>query len=141
MLPLEAAVAGALRSNVFKKKSRTWWRTTDDVIQVVNLQKSAYGERLYVNLGLYIRSLGSEQNPPEYRCHIRVRLERLVPEPLYSSVASATSDTEPSDGLLEALLVHGVQWLERLASPAGRRTFLREAVSAYCYVSMRAREV
>src|SRR5687767_3325213 len=100
MLPIEEAIAPAMKSNGFKKKARTWWRTTDDSVQVVNLQKSAYGEQLYVNLGLFIRSLGSEQTPPENRCHIRARLELVVPESLYQSVTSASFDAVPSAELV-----------------------------------------
>ena len=32
------------------KKSSTWYRSTDEVIQAVNLQKSQYGPSYYVNI-------------------------------------------------------------------------------------------
>ena len=140
MLPIEEAIAPAMKSYGFKKKARTWWRATDDSVQVVNLQKSAYGEQLYINLGLFVRSLGSEQTPPENRCHIRARLERVVPESLYLSVTSASSYAVPSEELVNALLLHGIGWFEKLGSPAGRRSLLNEASSSRWFISKEARE-
>jgi hypothetical protein len=140
MLPFEATISPRLKSLGFKKKARTWWRADDNTVQVVNLQKSAYGEQLYVNLGLYIRSLGLELSPPEYRCHMRARLERVVPAEFFEAVATATSNTKPSEALLDALLGHGVSWLEGLTSPAGRKKFLENPMSKHCFVSLQARE-
>ena len=139
MLPLEAAISPKLKALGFKKKARTWWRTENDSIQVVNLQKSPYGDQLYVNLALYIRSLGPERLPPENRCHIQARLERVVPTSLSESVTSASADSEASDALLQALLVHGIGWLEGIASPAGRKVFLAQSASAHCLIDARAR--
>ena len=138
-LPLETNIAPKLRALGFSKKARTWRRAAGDSIQVVNVQKSPYGEQIYVNLGLYIRALGDEPSPPENRCHIQARLERVVPEHLYTAVTSATAESEPSAALLEALLVHGVQWLDALVSEAGRRSFLQQSAASRCLIDVRAR--
>jgi len=140
MLPVEIAIAPELKLRGFKKKARTWWRTTDDSIQVINLQKSAYGEALYTNLGIYVRSLGSELSPPEYRCHIRARLEKVTPDSLHLPIRCATAIGQPSEELLEALLSYGVGWLEALATPNGRRSLLGEASAAHWFVAYRVRE-
>jgi hypothetical protein len=62
----------------FSKKGGSWYRTTDDVITVVQLQKSQYGLQYYVNIALWLRPLGAATTPKEQMCHIRTRLSRLV---------------------------------------------------------------
>jgi len=140
MLPLETTISSRMKSLGFRKKAQTWRRSTSDSIQVVNLQKNPYGEQLYVNLGLFICTLGTELSPPENRCHIQARLERVVPDTFFESISSANSKSEPSPALLDALLIHGIKWLESIASPAGRKQFLGGPESARCLIDKRARE-
>jgi hypothetical protein len=60
----------------FKKMRTNWRKTTDDLIFVLNIQGSQWcKEDYYINVGVYIRALGAEQNPPEYSCHIRSRID------------------------------------------------------------------
>jgi hypothetical protein len=134
MLPIETLVASTLKSAGYKKKARTWWRTTPDSIQVVNLQKSPYGEQVYVNLGLYVRALGNEEFPPENRCHIRARLERVVPAEFHELVVAANSVSQPAEGFVQALAT-GLAWLEGIASPTGRRSFLAAPAASRCFIN------
>ena len=120
--------------------ARTWRRVTDDAIQVLNLQKSPYGEQMCINTGLYIRSLGTDLVPSENRCHIQVRLERVIPDHLTIAVASLILQSEPSRLFFEALFTHGVEWLESISSPAGRKRFFGEAVSKKCLIVAEARD-
>ena len=138
MLPIEALVAPALKAAGYKKKARTWWRTTADSVQVVNLQKSPYGEQVYVNLGLYVRALGTEEFPPENRCHIQARLERVVPAELHQSVAAVNSVSRPTESFVRAIAV-GLSWLEAIASPEGRKIFLASPESSRCFVNAQVR--
>jgi hypothetical protein len=64
----------------FEKKSGSWYHRSNDVTAVSNLQKSQYGPQYYFNQGFWLRSLGDEPFPKENKCHIRARLESLVPE-------------------------------------------------------------
>ena len=60
----------------FKKMRTNWRKTTDDLIFVLNIQGSQWDkEDYYINVGVYIKSLGTEQNPTEYSCHIRSRID------------------------------------------------------------------
>jgi hypothetical protein len=63
-----------------EKKSGVWYRRSDEVIAVSDLQKSQYGPQYYVNQGFWLRALGDELYPKGSRCHISLRLETLVPE-------------------------------------------------------------
>jgi hypothetical protein len=64
----------------FTKRSGSWYRSSDEVIMVVNLQKSQYSTKYYVNVAFWLRALGDDQFPKEQRCHVRLRLERAAPE-------------------------------------------------------------
>jgi hypothetical protein len=68
------ALAQLLKPIGFKKRRATWHRATADTIQVVNVQGSQWGPEYYVNVGTYLRALGEEVAPPEFRCHIRSRI-------------------------------------------------------------------
>ncbi|PTT89210.1 hypothetical protein DBR42_08310 [Pelomonas sp. HMWF004] len=125
MLPIEIAIASPLKVLGFRKKSRTWWRTTEDTICVLNLQKSPFGERLYVNLGVYLRVLGSDLNPPENQCHVRVRLERIASDQCWNEIASAEATIDPSEGLVAAILGDGVSWLNQVSTLDGIASFIR----------------
>jgi len=60
----------------FKKNKTTWRKTTDDLIYVLNIQGSQWSnEDYYINVAIYIKALGTEINPPEYRCHISSRID------------------------------------------------------------------
>lgn len=130
MLPLEEAIAPSLKANGFKKKAKTWWRQSPDVIHVLNLQKSSYGDMLYVNLGIYLKALGEELTPPENRCHVRVRLERVARAERVGSVVAASASEQPSQQLLDALLTDGVSWLNALSTHAGIRQYLEAGGSS-----------
>ena len=124
MLALEGLIAPPLKALGFKKRARTWWRHRDETIQVLNLQKSSFGERLYVNLGVYVKALETEEFPPEQRCHVQVRLERVVPEERSLSVASADSITDPKPELISAVLEDGLGWLDQVATYRGLREYI-----------------
>jgi hypothetical protein len=123
MLPLEASVAPQLKVAGFKKKARTWWRDVGETIQVINLQKSAFGERLYVNLGAYVKALGADRQPPHHRCHIQVRLERIADPTRAAAVSMAASDRADNE-LIDAIVLDGVAWLDRLSSKGGIREYV-----------------
>ena len=68
-----------LKREGFKKSKTTWRKTTVDLISILNIQGSQWSEEdYYINVAIYIKALGEEVNPPEYRCHIRSRIENEV---------------------------------------------------------------
>lgn len=62
----------------YTKRKNTWFLTQDETIRLVDLQKSQYGEKYYINLAIYLKNLGNLEYPPENLCHIRTRLEAIV---------------------------------------------------------------
>lgn len=64
-----------------EKKSGVWYRRSDEVIAVSDLQKSQYGPQYYFSQGFWLRALGDERYPRgSTRCHISLRLETLIPQ-------------------------------------------------------------
>ena len=65
----------------FTKTRTTWHRTLDDVIHVVMLKKSGYGEYYDLNTSLFLRALDNDkQFPAENHCHLRARVEKAFPD-------------------------------------------------------------
>jgi hypothetical protein len=126
MFPLESAITPGMKALGFRKKARNWWRTDAYTVQVLNLQKSQFGEQLYVNLAVYLSELGNEISPPHNRCHIQARLERIVDAKYWNEIVTAESATPPSPAFVEAILKGGVAWLDRVSTPDGIRTYLKE---------------
>ena len=141
MLPLEAAIAPQLKSAGFAKKARTWWRRTGETIHVLNLQKSSFGERLYVNLGVYLTALGAESSPPHNRCHVQARLECVADPAREAAIASAESDKTPAPALVEAVVADGVAWFDTLHSQEGIRSYLESGGASKCLVLAAVRQL
>lgn len=139
MLAAEARLAPGLKAQGFKKKARTWTRERGDVFQILNLQKSAYGEQLYVNVAVYLKALGSEPHPPEHRCHIRARLERIAPERLFEDIRSLDASVPPPPGFLEAVYTHAIPWLELVSTAEGRQVFFASPQASSCFIHVNAR--
>lgn len=60
------------------KKSGSWYLQGHDTVTVLNLQKSQYGRRYYVNVALWFLGIGAPANPKPSQCHVQTRLESLV---------------------------------------------------------------
>jgi len=72
-------LAPQLKKVGFRKKGRTWHRENDEVIQVFNIQGSSWDmEDFYVNLGIYLRAIGSDPRPSENHCHVQQRVPREI---------------------------------------------------------------
>jgi len=65
--------------------------------------------------GEYLKRLGTETAPPQIRCHIGVRCERIAKN-RHMEIAAATSLAQPSENLLSAVISDGVTWLESVST-------------------------
>ena len=79
--PLRLALSDVLPDAGFvrDRSPGNWFRSSDEVVQVVNLQKSRWGTQYYINYGIWFRSLGKTTRPREAQCHIRLRLSDVRP--------------------------------------------------------------
>jgi hypothetical protein len=67
--PVKTAMAHELRRAGFKARATNWYKHGPDALLVVNLQKSLYGPRYYINLAAWVKQLGEVEAPKEYQCH------------------------------------------------------------------------
>ncbi|MEM6817059.1 MAG: DUF4304 domain-containing protein [Bacteroidota bacterium] len=76
---LVAILDDELKSLGFQRKSTSWYLDQDEIIQVINLQKSSYSNLFYVNISIYIKAIEPPKGlPKEEQCHIRTRLDRTM---------------------------------------------------------------
>lgn len=77
---MKDVLAVPLKEFGFLKKSNNWYWSNEEVVLVVNLQKSQYGEQYYVNCGVALNVFSDEKFPKEHLCDIRFRLSAVVPK-------------------------------------------------------------
>jgi hypothetical protein len=62
----------------FTKHSVGWYYTNNELVIVINLQKSSYERLYFLNVAVWLNKIkGVCAYPKENICHIRVRAERL----------------------------------------------------------------
>lgn len=119
------------RAAGMEKKSGTWYRQGDEVVAVVDLQKSQYGQQYYLNLGFWLRELGADRYPKGLRCHISVRLETLAPEERHRiarllDLDHEIPDEQRVDELVALLNERTLPLIERGSSVVGLRALVDE---------------
>ena|SRR5687768_5205063 len=125
-----AQLAPDLKVRGYKKSGPTWRRAKDDTLQVLNLQKSDFGDSFYLNVGLYLTALGDERRPTEYRCHVRCRAERLMPREEIAEMRGLLDFTTdvPSERryqeLRELISAFPLAWLDANTTEAALRDTL-----------------
>ncbi len=131
---LRDAIGMPLKHAGFKQKSDSWYMANNETISVVNLQKSAYGEQYYVNVGLWLKDLGDAETPKEHHCHIRCRWKSLIQEDeKYLERLLDLDDTSFSDDERSAKIGHFVEmnvvpFLQKCASLEGLRSLYKSSV-------------
>jgi hypothetical protein len=140
------AFDGFMKDAGFSKKNGSWYRTTDEVITVVDLQKSQYGLQYYVNLALWLRPLGEAKTPKEQVCHVRTRLSRLVgtKEGQLSKLLDLDvpmPESERAEKLTAFLRVHMAPVLEAVQSLSSLRDGEGQSVVSASLVRGRAQEL
>jgi hypothetical protein len=121
---LEQAIAGILKPLGYTKRAAAWHRDRNQVVSVLNLQKSQWGDDWYLNLGVYLKALGEESRPAEARCHVRCRAATLGTREM------------PRDPTGVAALVDEVvvPWIEALSTERGVSEFLASERASVCFV-------
>lgn len=126
-----SAVAPTLKGKGFRRAALTWRLTMHETILVINFQKSSWSDCFHLNCGVYFRRLGAELNPPESRCHLRVRSERLPQAPMELSRALSFDEhpdlPDRAQRLQRLLQQYAIPWLEaRHTEATARQALLAE---------------
>ncbi|HWL09243.1 MAG TPA: DUF4304 domain-containing protein [Planctomicrobium sp.] len=116
------ALAALLKPLGFKKRRTTWYLQTVDTIQAINVQGSQWGPAYYLNVGTYLRALGEESMPPEYRCHIRARIH--PPERAAEILVQECQDWFKQFGTVASLITHSRNRTLPVFTTGAARTWL-----------------
>jgi hypothetical protein len=123
------------------KKAGSWYLTGSDSVIVLNLQKSNYSPRYYINFGLWFLGVGPSNDPPPTHCHLQTRVESLVADddrPRFQALLDLEEirpDHVRHDELLSALedwllpFIKAGSSLSNLETPAGQRLLTRSLLN------------
>lgn len=78
---VQVAVARVAKDLGMTRKSGSWYLAGPESILVLNLQKSNYSRRYFVNLGAWLLEIEHAEFLPEHKAHIRTRATQLVESP------------------------------------------------------------
>lgn len=81
MIHIREILADELTKLGFAAKKTSWCRRRGELIHVVGLQRSDWGRQHYVNLGLWVNTLGANEFPKPQECHVQCRLEMISDAP------------------------------------------------------------
>jgi len=120
---LQAVIDDVLKRRGFVKCRSTWYRHHPETILVLNLQKDDFGGRYYINLAVGLRALDPGDYPSENRCHVRVRLESMVPDVSHVERVKKVFDledrslgSEDRSQQIRGLIASGADFLERFTT-------------------------
>jgi hypothetical protein len=63
----------------FRNKGQSSYFDGPDAVVVLNIQKSDFDSKNYINFGVWLKSFGLNDFPLENKCHIQVRLTAIFP--------------------------------------------------------------
>lgn len=143
---LVAELAPILREAGFRKERSTWRRAEAETILVLNLQKSNWAENFFINLGVYFRMLGPEENPPSHRCHLNCRAERIPQAmPFLSRALDFYPPTDVSEeerrSAIREIAGHALIWLRARSTVDGARLEHQADSHTGCMLHIEARDL
>ncbi len=120
----------ALKRYGFRKRRFCWYRAREHVIQVFDVQSSAWSDSYYINLGIFDARLGASSWPPIYECHAQLRTTDLeLPRGCRDEALDFTAVVARREKQLLQTADLGVRWLEQVSTSKGMREYLRSQVS------------
>lgn len=74
---ISSTLAAVAAQAGFRPRAGAWYRDVPVGVQVIELQKSSWGEQYYFNLGIHVRDLGAARSPKPHQCHFNTRATSL----------------------------------------------------------------
>lgn len=137
------AVAEFAKTSGFKKKASSWYLARPETIVVLNLQRSQWGPRYFVNVGVWISELELLEFPKAHQCHITTRLEALTAGAVPSlakllDLSELLDDRDRMAQLRQVFVEHLVPVLAASISVASLRSASGRALAARSLVNAKA---
>jgi len=85
---IKRIVGETLKKAGLRKKADSWYLSSDEVVGLLNLQKSQYSDAYFINIGFLLEPKNSAIFPKEHQCDIRLRLTSLVDESFKKEIDS-----------------------------------------------------
>jgi hypothetical protein len=76
---VRSAFEAFARESGITRKSRSWYRRSDETIVVLTLTRRPYGRQYFVSVGVVLRALDADEFPKDKHVQLRTRFDRLVP--------------------------------------------------------------
>lgn len=124
-------VADELKNRTFRRKALTWYRPLESTIQLINLQKSRWGDYFDLNLGVWLVSLRPHYMPRSVDAHVMCRIESVPESPSKIRDALNAEDAwrmdmeQRKETLHNAFNVAEWQFFGRLLFQTGIESFLK----------------
>lgn len=116
-------VRRSLEDRGFKRKATTWFLDQHETILLVNLQKSQWEKKYYINLAIWFKVLGAAESvPKEHLCHVRARLTSLINNRLEAALdleGQNLGDDEREKVIRKCLQGFGLPFLEACSTLEG----------------------
>lgn len=132
----------------YVKKSDTWYLRNDEVVLLVNIQKSQYGDQYYLNCGVGLKSLSSVEFPKEHQCDIRFRIEDAIPEGNEKNISAlfnlediSVSEAQRKDGISKLIAEYVLPTLHALSSIRGISEAIHSGVLAKAMVHKQVKDL
>lgn len=115
----------------FRKKGQSWYLKVNDVLQIVNLQKSQYGNQFYINFGVFLGKAEIEDKVKSNACHVQFRFNSVasVSENEKASLAldlDSSMSFEDRLQIISVLIEKSLALFSEFNSKAGLREKLKE---------------
>lgn len=94
---LRKAINEVMRAHGFVRKGSTWYQSREDVVAVFNLQRSAFANTYFLNIGFFLPASGAVDSPKEQDCHLRSRAEEIWPEEQLAVIELDNNDQRDLD--------------------------------------------
>lgn len=113
MREIDIIVKDVLTSYGFIFKNTSWYRTTEDFIQIINFQKSLFSNKYYLNLGFDDRQVRPTYKP-EYQFSVRLRIDILFSDIQLMQPLDFENDYPETTrrDQLHALVLRGIDFLD-----------------------------
>jgi hypothetical protein len=133
---IQETVDACCKRQGFVKKSGSWYLYGEDLITVVNLQRSQYGPAYYINIGFWLVTLGSEKFPKINKCHLYTRVESAFPEyedTIYSllDLTSGLGDDKRREEFEKIFCSNVIPTLVSVNSVSGLRSSLGRRITEF----------
>jgi hypothetical protein len=144
----KAVVGSVFVARGYTNVKSMFFRRIGEVFTIVDLQKSDFGGRYYINIGLFVDESGhSTQPPPFHKTHLKQRLASIVPQSVRDTLVPATdlevsmSAAERSTVLTSALEQYAVPYLDSLSTVDGIADYLTPEAKNFAGVTLALRDI